>query len=197
MEINKYSLGKIYTIRHPDSEKYYIGSTCQKYLSRYFNKNKSHYISGWLTKTVNKLFDMGVDDCYIELLENYPCNDRNELSKREGELIRLHKNNIVNKRIEGRTPKEYYKEYCKNNNEKIKQDKKEYREVNKETLKQNRIDNKETLNEYIKEYRVANKDKLNEKHNCECGGKYTHGNISVHIKSLKHKKYIESLNTST
>ena len=183
MEINKYSLGKIYTIRHPASKKYYIGSTCQKYLSRYFNSNKSAYICGRLTKTVNKLFDIGVDDCYIELLENYPCNDKNELTKREGELIRLHKNNLVNKRIEGRT----IKEYCVDNIE----TKKKYDE-------QYRIDNSETIKQKRKEYRIDNNDKLkqkqNEKHNCDCGGKYTNANKLQHIKTTKHKKYIESLN---
>jgi len=47
------------------------------------------------------------DDCYIELLELFPCNSKMELEKREGELMRLHLSKIVNKHIEGRTKAEH------------------------------------------------------------------------------------------
>jgi hypothetical protein len=58
------------------------------------------------------------DDCYIELLELFPCNSKEELCKREGELQRLHIDKLVSKRIEGRTRKELlqtnkYKDYWK------------------------------------------------------------------------------------
>jgi hypothetical protein len=44
-------------------------------------------------------------DAYIELLEQYPCNSREELNRREGSYIR--KINCVNKNIAGRTKKQY------------------------------------------------------------------------------------------
>ena len=143
MNNNKYQLGKIYTIRHPDTDKFYIGSTCQEYLSRRFASHKSDYKSSKLNISNSKIiFDFGFDDCYIELFENYPCNDKNELQKREGELIRLHKNNLVNKRVEGRNIKAYGKEYSEEHNEEMKK----YREEHKEEIKK-----------YNKKYREINK----------------------------------------
>jgi len=64
----------------------------------------------------------------------------------------------------------------------------------KEYDKKYREANKDKLNQYIKEYRENNKDKLKEqqqkKYECECGGKYTHQNKSIHIKSKRHRLHI-------
>ena len=56
---------------------------------------------------------MNYGDLYIEPLEHFPCQTKEELNKREGELIRIHKNNCVNRRIECRTSREY----CEDNKE--------------------------------------------------------------------------------
>ncbi len=48
----------------------------------------------------------GIDNCNIFLLENYNCNDINELRAKEGEYIKKFK--CINKIIPGRTIKEYY-----------------------------------------------------------------------------------------
>ena len=45
---------------------------------------------------------------YIELYENYPCNSKQELEKREGEITRLIGN--VNSKIPGRGNAEYYQD---------------------------------------------------------------------------------------
>ena len=50
------------------------------------------------------------DDCYIELLEYYPCNNKTELNKYEGQKQREFKNECININIAGRTKKEYYNE---------------------------------------------------------------------------------------
>ena len=47
-----------------------------------------------------------------------------------------------------------------------------------------------THQEYNKQYRQDNKELSQEKHNCECGGKYTTEHKSHHLKSEKHKLYI-------
>lgn len=53
--------------------------------------------------------------CYYELYENHSCNSKEELHKKEGEVIRLFKNDenydCINCKIAGRNNKEYYKEY--------------------------------------------------------------------------------------
>ena len=133
-----YQNGKIYTIRHPDIEKYYLGSTTQALSERFrgHKKNKD--------TTVKQLFDLGIDQCYIELLENYPCNSKEELTKREGELIRLHKSNIVNRNIAGRTQKEWMVEN---------------KELISTTLKTYAENNKTKISEYNKVYTQANKEK--------------------------------------
>lgn len=68
------------------------------------------------------------DDCYIELLEDYPCNNKNQLHRREGELIREH--DCVNKYVAGRNKAEYYQ----NNKEQISAQMKLYHQNNKEKI---------------------------------------------------------------
>ena len=68
------------------------------------------------------------DNWYIELFEKFPCNSKEELNKREGEIIR--EIGTVNKQIAGRTKKEYYED----NKDKMKQHYKEYQEKNKDTI---------------------------------------------------------------
>ena len=78
------------------------------------------------------------------------------------------------------------KEYYKNNKEKLLEKSKQWKENNKEKLSVQR-----------KKYNEKNKEKIaereNQKHNCKCGGKFTHQNKSKHVKTKKHMKYIESL----
>ena len=50
--------------------------------------------------------EIGVEKFYIELLDYFPCNTREELYQREGECIRSH-NSELNSKIQGRTNKEY------------------------------------------------------------------------------------------
>lgn len=111
--------GKIYAIRSHQIEQIYIGSTTQPLYKR-FHRHKTMYCS---SKEIMKF-----SDCYIELLENYACANKNELNRREGELIRLH--NCVNKRIAGRTPVEYKVD----NKDFLFARDKQYREDNKQKI---------------------------------------------------------------
>ena len=176
---NKYQNGKIYTIRHPDSEKYYIGSTCEKYISNRFGGHKSNYkkyLNGKYSNVSSfRLFDLGIDECYIELLELFPCSSKMELTKREGELIRLYKNDVVNKRIAGVTKeakKEHKKEYMI-----------EYNEANKEVKKQYYQTNKE---------QILEKQKI--KYTCECGSQLRKRDKLIHDKTKKHINFINQNN---
>ena len=51
--------------------------------------------------------------------------------------------------------------------------------------------------EYNKIYREKNKDIINGKHNCICGGKYTHVHKQRHIRSAKHQQYLYYLKHKT
>jgi len=136
-----YINGKIYKIINPQNEIIYIGSTAQKQLCDRF-KNHEHRGNG------NKII----------LVENCPCNSKQELIKREQELIEQFDNllNIRNAYISEEYLKKYHKEYHKehyeNNKDKILEQVKEYRE-----------ENKEIISEKHKKYREKNKEKLSEK----------------------------------
>lgn len=95
-----YKNGKIYAIRSHMTDDIYIGSTTQ-ILSKRMNEHRCRYKSflngSFGFRTANYILEF--EDAYIELLEEYPCNNKMELCKREGELIRQHK--CVNKRNEG------------------------------------------------------------------------------------------------
>ena len=98
---NKYHSGKIYTIRSHRTDKYYIGSTCSPLHKRlYQHKLQYRMFQAGKFCLVTSFEIIKFDDCYIELYENYKCNNRNELTKREGEVIRLLKNEVVNIRVD-------------------------------------------------------------------------------------------------
>ena len=171
---NKYKNSKIYTIRSYQMEKYYIGSTTQPLHKRLYD-HKSNYKSYQNQKKnyVTSFEVIKYDDCYIELLEEINCDNKEELIKREGEWIRANLNDVVNKKIEGKTLKEY-------------------RVDNADKIKQYRIDNADK----IKQYYIDNIDKINAvkkvKFICECGGKFTNTNKAQHFKSKKHTNYTNS-----
>ena len=159
--INKFNTSMIYSIRSNATDKYYIGSTTQ-ILCKRFSDHKMNY-KDYLKGTSNfvtsfKILELG--NAYIELLEDVNCENRNQLEKREGELIREHKNNCVNKNIPGRTKNEWYID----NKKSISEQKKEYRINNKEEItkqkKQYYVDNKESMSKKNKQYQIDNKDKL-------------------------------------
>lgn len=178
-------IGKIYIIKSKQTDKVYIGSTFNT-LKQRFTEHKSKHKSkhNCTSKEIIKY-----PDAEIILIECYECEDEKQLKTRESEYIRQY--NCVNIRIEGRTDVEYRED----NKEKIAQKNKKYREKNKETIneksKEYRKNNKESISEYQKEYYQENREKLNQKITCECGGRYTHQNKAIHLKTKKHIKFVE------
>jgi LmbE family N-acetylglucosaminyl deacetylase len=90
------------------------------------------------------------------LIENFPCNSKSELERKEGEHIRATR--CVNKIVAGRTQKEYREE----NKEKITSINKEWYQVNKEQIilkkKEYRKDNKTLIALKKKEYYDIHKE---------------------------------------
>jgi len=106
--MNKYQTqAKIYAIRSHQTDAVYIGGTLDTLPKRLFGQKQEYvrYLQGKHPYTTNCDL-LKYDDHYIELIENYPCNDRNELNKRIGQLIR-DTEKCVNKKIGGRTTTEY------------------------------------------------------------------------------------------
>jgi hypothetical protein len=174
---NKYQNSKIYKVVDVGYHKCYIGSTCEE-LSQRMARHRQSY-KGFLKGLASHvrcydLFDeFGYENCKIELIEHYPCDDRYELRRREG--YHIQNNECVNKAIAGRTKKEYTeqtkekkidydKQYRENNKEKKKEHDKEYRLVNAERIKEKkkeyRMKNKEKIREHDRMYRELNKETL-------------------------------------
>lgn len=136
MPIN-YQLSKIYKMESP-SGLIYIGSTSEPTLARRlaghkraYNMckagNKSRYVSSC------KLFEEDEDNVLIYLIENFPCNNKDELRAREGFYIKQY--NCVNIKLAGRTQKIWKQE----NKKKISDHGKIYRIANIARLTKNNI----------------------------------------------------------
>lgn len=175
-----YKNGKIYKLWSPQGtdDEIYIGSTCNDL--RFRKKgHKDKYKNNSNNYTSKILFEK-YDDVRIELIENYPCNSKAELNKREGHHIR--ENKCLNKCVAGRTKNEYRDD----NKEQIKQQNKNYY-----------IQNKEKVLESCKNYREKYKDELNqrdkEKITCNCGCIVNKRNLKKHQKTPKHIKLMEEI----
>lgn len=122
-----YSKGQIYTIRcRDDPEMVYVGSTINTLTKRlYSHKSEAKRSPNIL---VYKTIAGNWSNFYIELYELYPCSCKNELVRREGEIMRLI--GTLNYRVEGRTQKEYYQQDA------AKEKAQQYREKNAEALKE-------------------------------------------------------------
>lgn len=171
-----YSNAKIYKIIDIGYNDCYYGSTCQP-LSKRIGDHKKNYKCykddkyGFITSFI--LFDKyGLENCKIELVENYECKTKEELRQREGWYIK--NNDCVNKRIPGRTQKEYYED----NKDNKKDNMKEYYEKNKDKIKELKKDYYEKSKDKIKEYR---KQRIN----CDiCGLELNKSSLYSHKKNM-------------
>ena len=210
--MTSYQNGKIYSIRsHSRQDLVYIGSTTQA-LSKRFGKHKKPDNDC----SSKQIIDLG--DSYIELVEEFKCENKEQLNRREGEIQRSME--CVNRYIAGRTRLERYQD----NKESITSRQKQYYTDNKETItsrqKQYYADNKETLEEYKKQYNQDNKEAIvarrkqynqdnkeailasakqyyqskKEKRTCICGTEYNCGvnqKRNNHYRSQKHQAHIQ------
>jgi len=187
----RYQRGKIYTVRCYDDDKLiYVGSTIQP-LSARMSRHRIDKLCS-LYQYVNNNFNGDWKKWYIELYEEYPCNNKELLEKREGEITRLIGN--INKSIAGRTDKEYRndnkemisekaKQYYENNKKKLAEKKKEYYESNKQIIL-------EKWKEKYENNKAIISEKKKEKVICDhCGCEVRKDGLKRHQKS---KKCIES-----
>ena len=174
-----YQNGKIYKLWSPQGEEIYIGSTIQSLAVRKAEHKRLDCSS--------KILFEKYDDVRIELIEEYPCKNKMELNKREGEHIR--NNNCVNKVMPGRTQKEYYQD----NKEEILEYLKKWREENKEDILEN---NKERYIEYYENNKEEILKKKKEIITCECGCEISIRNLSRHKRSKNHINLIQQQQAS-
>ena len=87
---NKYKNGKIYTIRNRnDDSLVYVGSTVVPLYKRFSqHKSESKTISYDNSRLHKKMKETDINDWYIELYEDCPCERKEQLNRREGQVIR-------------------------------------------------------------------------------------------------------------
>lgn len=146
MASKDYKNGKIYCIRNTVDDDIYVGSTCQplskriaKHREDMTNRVKKHRL------LYTKMTDMGVDKFYIELIEECPCDNLEQLRRREGHFIK--EMGTLNCLIAGRTKRDWtlenlehvkaiQKERYENNKDKILEANKAWREAHPEKMKE-------------------------------------------------------------
>jgi len=161
-----YQNSKIYKLYDLETNEKYIGSTTQKLSVRLSGHVRSYKdVLNGKKKYVSSFKIIEKGNYRIELIENYPCENKEELRKREGYYIR--NCDCVNKLIAGRMKKEINISYYQNN--------------------------KEFFKNYYQNYYQRNKAKYAEKLLCNCGGYYRRDSKYDHKKTKRHKKYLESL----
>jgi predicted GIY-YIG superfamily endonuclease len=172
----RYQDSKIYIIICEDGN-IYIGSTIQSLNNRLCSHKRDETCS--MYQYIHNNYDGDWCKCKLELYESYPCNNRKELIKREGEIIRLF--GTINKQIAGRT-REEYEEFRNNNKEKILEINKKYRNDNKQKIQ------KYERNRPNKQERAENQK---QKIVCECGCISTRNHLLRHQTSNKHQQLIK------
>ena len=215
-----YKNGKVYKILNTISDDVYVGSTCQSLSKRLAKHRASITVRTSYNKKLYVLMrEIGVENFYIELIEECPCDNIEQLRAIEGKYIR--ELSTLNTQIAGRTKKQYADEtreqrkvyateYRMKNIESIKEKKKVYTQEHKEHKKaydaEYRIENIDSIKEKKKIYRQENKDiikekrrvyfqehisKENESIKCTiCGGSYISRHKQTHYKTKKHLKAV-------
>ena len=184
---NKYHKSKIYSIRNSLNNEIYIGSTssdlCKRMVKHRCMAKQKPEASPFHTY----MNENGIDKFYIELEEEFKCDNIEQLRKREGEIIR--EKGTLNKQVAGRTKAQYGKEYSQNNRGKINEKRNERRKENPEKTR-------EEYKKYGALYRERHPERINAWHttkvDCECGGKYTLSHKAEHFKSQRHINYLNN-----
>ena len=160
-----YSKAKIYKITSPHTNEIYIGSTIQLLTKRkasHVSKFKNHILGKYPYTTSFKLIELG--DIDICLLEEYPCENKEQLHARERYYV--DNNACVNKDKSYRTNPDYKERCIQVLNDKYYVSTKEHK---------------------LEQDRIRNKIKMI----CECGATI---NKQHHIRHEKSKKHIDAMN---
>ena len=165
-----YSEAKIYKILNTVDDEIYVGSTTQP-LSKRMRKHRMN-AKYRATKFYQHMNNIGIHNFYIELIQKFPCNSNEELYTKEGEWIR--KIGTLNQLVAGRTKQQYREQ----NKDKLRKQNQEYKEQNKDKIR-----------EQNKQYRENNSSICT----CVCGSRVSKINMCKHIKTDKHKQFIETL----
>jgi hypothetical protein len=165
-----YQQGKIYRIIDNTNGNIYVGSTCKKTLAQRLSQHNFEYkkYCNSLCYYVVSSFDILKNGDYkISLIEDFPCDNKDQLRAREQYWI--DNTDCINKKsafLTSEQREQYNKNYYQQNKERLNDMNKTYHEKNKDAirnwLKQYREKNKDLVKEQNKKYRQKKKLKLQE-----------------------------------
>jgi len=158
--MNQFKNGKIYKIVDNTCDKIYIGSTIQSLKSRLWHHQSDYR----LNHNVSSRYILQNNDYSIELLQCFPCDNRQQLHEKEQEYMSLYGDRCVNVKKAFLTEEQRERSF------------KNYYEKNKETLLAKKTERNKIYTE------------------CPCGGRYNTAHRARHFKTNKHKNYFSNLN---
>ena len=202
-----FSQGKIYKIVSDECDAVYYGSTTRTLMARLW-RHKSKFNewknNGGKKCAICKYFDeYGFDNFRIELVEDYPCDNGEQLRMKEQEY--LDANECVNEQRAYTSPEDariqmlkYQQDYYQEHQAQIKEKHRIHHHANKEKIsEQKRIyrnQNKEKISERGITYRNENKEAIAkraaEKVVCECGREVRKDSLARHRRTAFHQEYL-------
>lgn len=191
-----YADGKIYGIRNTITEDVYVGSTTnslEKRMTKHrYDMKTSHKCHRALYTLMNEL---GSECFYIELIEAFPRNTKLELLAREGHYIR--EQGTLNKKVPGRTTKEWNQENRAKNGDRLRECNRQYRAANQQVINEKGRDRYHSNLEYersrAKKYYEQHKNqhkatmaRINHPVECQwCGSSVKKHSLPKHLRSEK------------
>jgi adenylate kinase family enzyme len=176
-----YTKGKIYKITNDFNDEVYIGSTCDTIVKRFSMHKKSCLTEEKKYRPLYKLMnDIGFNRFRIELICEYPCEDKYQLRQKEGEYIRTL--GTLNCNIAGRSNKQY----TEDNKEKIDKYHKEYRETHKKVIA-------ERDKKYYEQNKEAILTRQKQEVICECGCPISVVHLPRHRRTKKHNDLMSNI----
>ena len=207
--MNKYKNGKIYKIISKYTDMIYIGSTIKVKLKTRLNEHRHSFNHNGSMKSRDMFL---WDDAEIKLIENYPCESKEQLTNREQFYMNLYPDYIVNERravcdrearknkynntpkrkewLEKNPRKDYYKEWYNKNRESQLEKGKQYRQDYSAEKAETNRKYKQSENGKAKINANAKIKKL-----CEyCDKLITKGNFHTHTKTKLHLQNVRLKN---
>ena len=170
--MSDYKKGKIYKITNDYNNEIYVGSTCDTLIKRFSNHKRGRKCEALKHKPLYTLMnEIGYERFRIELIEEFPCDDKYQLRQREAYYIRqIATLNKVLPFVTGEEKAETKKAYANSEKRKI---------IHKEESKIYYQNNKDKILEKNKEKMI-----------CICGCELRKRDIRRHEKSEKHLNLI-------
>lgn len=170
---------------------FYNGSTCCSLEERFSEHKRSMKREREKQRPLYEhMTKIGIENCQIQLFENFACSSKDELREREGEITRKLIDDgyeMKNVLIAGRSYEEFKIEERQRHLDAKKREYVRHRNKYLERSKLYRENNPEKVKKYMSEYYINNKKKFLEKVQCSCGTILSRTSLTRHKKTVRHQ----------